>query len=314
MRIAVLADVHGNLPALQAVLDELDAEPVDAIVVAGDVCGGPLVRAALELLSARPEPVHWISGNSERETVGQFDGAPVSDDPAGRADAWSAAQLDRAVARRAGVLAGHGHAGRRLLLPRLSAPRRRDPHPGHARRRRSPTRWPASASALVVGGHTHQQLIRELPGGPVYVNAGSVGLPYEGQAGRVLAGRATTGPRSCARPATTSAPPGSQLRAAGFPDLDDFLGDSLLRPVDPDWVTAFFEHRAGPQGPPGRPAPGLTRPRSGARGELHGIRLMPWMKAERSSSGSPASMSGITRSISPKIARSWVLASEAPRQ
>jgi predicted phosphodiesterase len=36
---------------------------------------------------------------------------------------------------------------------------------------------------LVVGGHTHQQAIRELPGGPTYVNAGSVGLPFEGRAG-----------------------------------------------------------------------------------------------------------------------------------
>jgi hypothetical protein len=47
---------------------------------------------------------------------------------------------------------------------------------------------------------------------------------------------------------------------------------------------------------------------------VHGIRLMPWMNALRSRSGAPASMSGMTRSSSPKMARSWVLASEAPRQ
>ena len=47
---------------------------------------------------------------------------------------------------------------------------------------------------------------------------------------------------------------------------------------------------------------------------VHGIRLMPWMNPLRSNSGSPASMSGMTRSISPKIAFSCVRASEAPMQ
>jgi predicted phosphodiesterase len=40
VRIAVLADIHGNLPALRAVLVEIDRDPVDAIVVAGDAVGG----------------------------------------------------------------------------------------------------------------------------------------------------------------------------------------------------------------------------------------------------------------------------------
>ena len=83
MRVAVLADVHGNLPALRAALAEIDRGPVDAIVVAGDVVGGPLPRECLELLSARPERVHWIRGNSEREAVNVYDGEPRADGPAG---------------------------------------------------------------------------------------------------------------------------------------------------------------------------------------------------------------------------------------
>jgi len=43
MRVAVLADIHGNLPALRAGLGEIDREPADALVVAGDVVAGPLV-------------------------------------------------------------------------------------------------------------------------------------------------------------------------------------------------------------------------------------------------------------------------------
>src|SRR3954447_20382422 len=57
VRVAVLADVHGNLPALRAVLAEVDRAPVEALVVAGDVVAGPLVRESLELVAARPEPV-----------------------------------------------------------------------------------------------------------------------------------------------------------------------------------------------------------------------------------------------------------------
>ena len=74
MRIAVLADIHGNLPALRAVLAEIDQDPVDAIVVAGDVVGGPLVRETLELLGARRQPTRCI-GRLEREAVAIYDGA-----------------------------------------------------------------------------------------------------------------------------------------------------------------------------------------------------------------------------------------------
>jgi predicted phosphodiesterase len=42
MRVAVLADIHGNLPALNAALDHIDAAGVDAIVVNGDIAQGPL--------------------------------------------------------------------------------------------------------------------------------------------------------------------------------------------------------------------------------------------------------------------------------
>ncbi len=90
----MLADVHGNLPALKAVLAELDHEPVDAIVVAGDVVAGPLVRESLELLAARSEPTTWISGNSEREALAADDGEPPANDAPWRAAGWSARALD----------------------------------------------------------------------------------------------------------------------------------------------------------------------------------------------------------------------------
>jgi putative phosphoesterase len=253
MRIAVLADIHGNLPALRAVLDELDREPVDAIVVAGDVAAGPMVREALELLAARAEPVHWVSGNSEREALDVYDGARPSDDPSGRAAEWSARALDDRWRAELGswpinlVLDGvcfcHG------------SPRRDDENLTLL----TPVDVIAEALSgttepLVVGGHTHQQLVRELPDGRIYANAGSVGIPYEGRPGAfwmiVEDGSAVLRATDYDLDAALA-----ELRSSGFPDVDDQVTESLVNPVDPGWVAAFFEHAAGRGEDPGPPPP-----------------------------------------------------------
>ncbi len=62
-RLAVLADIHGNLPALQAVIDDLAQFDVDQVVVAGDsVNCGPFSRQVLEIITAR----NWaaVRGNN----------------------------------------------------------------------------------------------------------------------------------------------------------------------------------------------------------------------------------------------------------
>jgi predicted phosphodiesterase len=242
MRVAVLADIHGNLPALRAVLADVESEQADALVIAGDVVGGPLVRESLELLSARPEAVHWISGNSEREAVAVYDGAPASDDPAGRAASWSARALDFSWRDRLaswpitcsvdGVRFCHG------------SPRRDDEILTAA----SPDDVLADALAgvaesLVVGGHTHRQLIRDVRAGLTYANAGSVGLPYEGHPGAfwmmVIDGVPGLHETTYDLDAAVR-----ELRASGLA-FDDQLEASLLEPADPDWVASFLERTAG---------------------------------------------------------------------
>src|SRR5881227_1299901 len=94
MRIAVVADIHGNLPALRAVLVAIGAEHIDAIVVCGDTAAGPLAQPSLELLSARSEPVHWARGNGESETVACFDGAQRQATTSDWAP-WTARTIDR---------------------------------------------------------------------------------------------------------------------------------------------------------------------------------------------------------------------------
>jgi putative phosphoesterase len=243
MRIAVIADVHGNLAALRAVLAELDADPVDAIVVAGDVVAGPQVRESLDALRARPERTLWISGNSEREAVAAFDGAPLTDSPADRAAAWSAGQLDRTdrdelaswpiAVELDGVVFCHGS-------PRSDS---------EFLTRATPEDVLAEAlgeggeRGVVVGGHTHQQMVRPA-GALTYVNAGSVGLPYEGRPGAFWA-VIEDGEPSLRETGYGVVAAADVMRATGDPTIGDLLGDSLLDPVDPEYVTALFEHYGG---------------------------------------------------------------------
>jgi hypothetical protein len=64
MRVAALYDVHGNLPALDAVLAEVPDDA--AIVIGGDVAAGPFPSATLSRLRGLGDRVHWLRGNADR--------------------------------------------------------------------------------------------------------------------------------------------------------------------------------------------------------------------------------------------------------
>ena len=81
MRVAALYDIHGNLPALEAVLDEVQA---DLVVVGGDVAPGPLVDACFERLEALDVPVRWVMGNGDREELSPVRARTVRADRRGR--------------------------------------------------------------------------------------------------------------------------------------------------------------------------------------------------------------------------------------
>ncbi len=68
LRLAVLADIHGNLPAFEAVLADLECfTPLQGILVAGDITGGPGQQAVLERLIELGALM--IQGNGEQAVV-----------------------------------------------------------------------------------------------------------------------------------------------------------------------------------------------------------------------------------------------------
>jgi len=69
MRVVALYDIHGNLPALESVLEELQGVTIDQIVVRGDVLSGPMQVDCIERLSSLSAPVHYLMGNSDREVM-----------------------------------------------------------------------------------------------------------------------------------------------------------------------------------------------------------------------------------------------------
>src|SRR5438128_1370911 len=65
MRVAVLDDIHGNLPALEAVLEDVAQARVDRVVVGGDVLPGPMPLETIARLRGLSAPVDFIYGNCE---------------------------------------------------------------------------------------------------------------------------------------------------------------------------------------------------------------------------------------------------------
>ena len=211
MRVAALHDVHGNLPALEAVLAEVDAAGADRIVCGGDVVAGPWEQECLDVLHARDAV--FVRGNAEREAA---------------APAWLR-ELPHVVSVD-GVLYCHGSPRRDdEILTRVSPDDRfREALAG-------------VEECVVVGGHTHVQFERVVDG-ILWVNAGSVGRPYEGRQGAFWAlvedGRVELRRTSYAIDAAVAA-----IRASGYEHADDVCS-TLLDPEDPDEVSRYFESLA----------------------------------------------------------------------
>ena len=178
-QVAALYDVHGNLPALDAVLENV---PEDAsILVGGDVAAGPLPSETLERLRALGERVRWIRGNADRELTPSEQGLAPPD-----VIEWVRERLSREqiaflhdLPERVELdVDGLG----RVLFCHATPRNDTDVFLETTPEAHVAPLFAGLSADIVLCGHTHMQFEREIAGIRV-VNAGSVGMPYEDESG-----------------------------------------------------------------------------------------------------------------------------------
>jgi putative phosphoesterase len=182
VRVAALYDVHGNLPALEAVLAE--AAEADVIVAGGDVVGGAFPGETIERLRAEGDRVRWLRGNAERELVEVLPPREAGPPPGERERLLAALTAEQVeflygLPERVELeVEGLGH----VLFCHATPQNDLDmvtPLTPEERLRRI---LDGVGADVVVAGHTHIQEDRGV-GGVRWVNAGSVGMPYEDEPG-----------------------------------------------------------------------------------------------------------------------------------
>ena len=242
MRVAAIYDIHGNLPALEAVLQEIHACDVDLIVVGGDVLPGPMPGETLNCLLDLDIPTQFIAGNGEAAVVAQLAGIESSTLPeqAREVVRWTAQQLSP---EHLGVISswpatfqteisglGEGlfcHATPRNdweIFTRLTDAERLLPV------------LEGVNAPVVVCGHTHMQFDR-IVGKTRVVNAGSVGMPFGESGADWLLLRPGVELRHTSYDLTRTA---ERIRETKYPQAEEFIARSLLQPASEEEMLKIF--------------------------------------------------------------------------
>jgi putative phosphoesterase len=247
MRVAAIYDVHGNLPALEAVLGDIRQADVDLVVVGGDVIPGPMPRETISTLMDIELPVHFIHGNGETEILAVLTGGEPSaavPEQFHEAMRWVAQDLLPEQAR----LLSEWPLTLRLDLPEIghvlfchATPRsdteiftRATPHESLV------SIFEAAGAPLIICGHTHMQFDRRI-GSVRVVNAGSVGMPF----GEPGADWLLLGPTLELRhtPYDLLAAAG-RIRATAYPQALAFAERHVLHPPAEAEMVNLFERSA----------------------------------------------------------------------
>jgi len=188
MKIALLADIHGNLPALREVLDDVDRWDPDRVYVAGDVINrGPRSAACLDIILNRCQADNWhlIRGNHELYVLDFDQPDSLAEDPPYRVLGFVHWTHQRLAKKQLQIL--------RTLPEEIKAPLPQGQQlqvvhasPAGIRQGIYPETPPdeiaqliGSAPDLLLVGHTHRPLIRSCKNTQI-INPGAVGLPFDG--------------------------------------------------------------------------------------------------------------------------------------
>jgi predicted phosphodiesterase len=246
-RVAALYDIHGNVRALESVLPLVAAEAPDMIVVGGDVASGPWPRETMDILMQLPLPAVFVRGNADRDLL-ERSARGRSDDPADvwdeRGD-WAVSQMTPSQIEFLGGFAANELAtidglGKTLFCH--ATPDADDitvtPVSSEERLRRHL----GSADAdVIVCGHTHMQI--DMPAaGKRLINAGSIGMPYEGRTGAFWA---LVGPDVSFRHTEYDLRAAAdEITGSDFPGAEEFVEEFVLSSYPRDETMQFFESQA----------------------------------------------------------------------
>jgi len=244
--VAALYDIHGNLPALEAVLRDVRRAGADLVVVGGDVLPGPMATESLDLLGTFEIPVRYLTGNGERETLAAADGREMTTVPPAYQPLvkWGAEQL------RPDQIAGLKHWPKTLeidvpgwgtILFCHATPRNdMDIFTRLTPDDRIAPAFAGVTAPIVVCGHTHMTFDRHV--GTIRVlNAGSVGMPFDTPGAHWLLLDAG-GPRFMHTAYDLEAA-ANRIRATNYLDAEAFAANYVLQAPGEDVMLKAYGDR-----------------------------------------------------------------------
>jgi diadenosine tetraphosphatase ApaH/serine/threonine PP2A family protein phosphatase len=217
MKVAALYDIHAMPWALEAVLAEVDA---DAIVLGGDYLYGPYPRETVARV--RSLDAHILRGNCE-DMAEEWERSQLAEEDL----AWLRSLPLTATVD--GVLYCHAAPSSNLPITTAVTPEE------------DVVRTFAGVRGTVVIGHTHHQFDRSF-GDLRVVNAGSVGMPYEGEVAAFWT-LLEDGEPSFRRTPIDVERAVAETRASAWPHAQAFVGENLLVAPDRDQAIAELESR-----------------------------------------------------------------------
>jgi predicted phosphodiesterase len=246
MRVAALYDIHGNLPALEAVLHDLRRRGLDRIVIGGDVVPGPMSRESIDRVLNLGVPTDFVLGNGEVAALAERAGSPSGvPEPYRDVVRWSGESLTpeqtdaiaswpRTVLLRIPPLGDvlFCHATPRNEYEIFTKLTRED---------RLAEIFRGLDVSMVVCGHTHMQFDLMVSGIRV-INAGSVGMPF----GAPGADWLLLGPGvELQHTAYDLDGAAERIRQTAYPKAEDFASRNLLHPPSEQQVLDSYAQAAG---------------------------------------------------------------------
>lgn len=229
-RVAAVYDIHGNLPALEAVVEEIRAARADHVVVGGDVLPGPMSREALASLEAMNIPVSFIRGNGDREVLEYRKGVESAVIPEQFREMmrWVAQQIDDRTAAWVATwpmttsieIESLGKVLFCHATPRSDTEMFSSQTPDA---KLFPI-FEGVTEPIVVCGHTHRQFDRMI-GKTRVINAGSVGMPFGATGAYWLLLGPDVEPRRTEYDLAAAA---ERIRNTNYPNAEDFVRNYVM--------------------------------------------------------------------------------------